>query len=98
MGKRKTGGASAGFGGKPAASSKAAPASQEKGPTLKDALGADVLAKLKAHAEELKAQDARERERQRIEAEERRKQEQKRLDNDFEHLLNNSGMDWKKYK
>jgi len=97
MGKRKTGGSP--FGSK-AAAEKAAPASQEreKGLTLKDALGADVLAKLKAQAEELKAQEARERERQRVEAEERRKQEQKRLENNFEHLLNNSSMDWKKYK
>ncbi|HZG88409.1 YqkE family protein [Paenibacillus sp.] len=95
MGKRKAGGSS--FGAK-AGETKAAAASQEKGLTLKDALGADVLAKLKAQAEELKAQEARERERQRVEAEERRKQEQKRLENDFEHLLNNSSMDWKKYK
>ncbi|TLS51307.1 DUF3886 domain-containing protein [Paenibacillus antri] len=97
MGKRKTGGSSNGWsGGKTAP--QAASQEKEKGLTLKDALGADVLAKLKAQADALKAQEAQERERQRAEAEERRKQEQKRLDNDFEHLLNNSGMDWKKFK
>lgn len=74
------------------------PDSAEKAPTLKDMVGEGVLAKLKAQAEELRAHEAQERERQRVEAEERRKQEQKRLENDFEHLLNHSGMDWKKYK
>jgi hypothetical protein len=72
--------------------------SEEKPATLKDMVGADVLAKLKQQADELRAHEAEVKERQRLEAEERRKQELKRLDNDFEHLLNHSGMDWKKFK
>lgn len=66
--------------------------------TLKDLIGGDLQVKLKAKAEELRKQETAERERKRLEAEERRKQEQKRLDNDFEHLLNNSKLDWKKFK
>lgn len=66
--------------------------------TLKDLLSEDVLGKLKAQATELKAAEAaRQEEAQRI-AEEKKKAEQKRLDNDFEHLLKNSSMDWKKFK
>ncbi|RUS47216.1 DUF3886 domain-containing protein [Cohnella sp. AR92] len=66
--------------------------------TLKELLGADVIRKLKAQADELKAEEAAVRERKRQEEEEKRKAEQKRLDNDFEYLLNNSSADWKKYK
>jgi hypothetical protein len=72
--------------------------SDEKPATLKDLVGADVLARLKAQADELRAHEEQLKERQRQEAEERRKQEQKRLDNDFEHLLNHNAMDWKKFK
>jgi len=97
MGKKKTGGATYGSNNGPGAA-KSFSTEKEKGLTLKDALGADVLAKLKAQADAMKLQEAQARERERLEAEERRKQEQKRLDNDFEHLLNNSGMDWKKFK
>ncbi|MBB6636877.1 DUF3886 domain-containing protein [Cohnella thailandensis] len=66
--------------------------------TLKELLGADVIGKLKAQADELKAAEAAQRERKRQEEEEKRKAEQKRLDNDFEYLLNNSSSDWKKFK
>lgn len=76
----------------------AGPPAESKAPTLKDMVGADVLAKLKAQAEALRAHEAAERERQKAEAEERRKEEQKRLDNDFGYLLEQSGMDWKKFK
>ncbi|MCI3920086.1 YqkE family protein [Paenibacillus sp. TRM 82003] len=88
MGKRKRQGAT----GSPP------PASDDKPATLKDLVGADVLARLKAQAEELRQHEAEVRERQRLDEERRRKEEQKRLDNNFEHLLNNSGMDWKKFK
>ncbi|CAM3918708.1 YqkE family protein [Cohnella lubricantis] len=76
------------------------PQSQEAsgGATLKELLSADVLGKLKAQAEELKADEARRKEQKRQEEEEARKAEQKRLENNFEYLLNNSSMDWKKHK
>lgn len=67
-------------------------------PTLKEMLSPDVLSKLKAQAEELKATEAAQQEQRRKEAEEQRKAERKRLEGDFEYLLNNSSMDWKKYK
>lgn len=75
------------------------PAAPETGgATLKELLSADVLGKLKAQAEELKADEARRMEQKRQAEEEARKAEQKRRENDFEYLLNNSGMDWKSYK
>ncbi|UHA76197.1 YqkE family protein [Paenibacillus sp. 481] len=78
----------------------AAPAasSSDKPATLKDLLGADVLNKLKAQSEELKAAEAERKEQERKVAEDARKAEQKMLDNDFSYLLNNSKMDWKKFK
>ena len=75
-----------------------APASQDKPATLKDLLNADVLNKLKAQADQMKAEEADRREQERKQKEEAKKAEQKRLDNDFGHLLDNSSMDWKKYK
>ncbi|GFN31278.1 YqkE family protein [Paenibacillus xylaniclasticus] len=70
----------------------------DKPATLKDLLGADVLQKLKQQQEQLKDEEEKRREEQRIQAEAARKAEQKRLDNDFEYLLNNSSMDWRKHK
>jgi hypothetical protein len=70
----------------------------DKPATLKDLLGSDVLSKLKQQQEQLKADEDKRREEERIRIEEARKAEQKRLDNDFEYLLNNSKMDWKKHK
>jgi hypothetical protein len=61
-------------------------------------LAPDVLGKLKAQAEELKAEEVRQKEEARKKAEEARKAEQKRLDNDFGYLLENSSMDWHKFK
>ncbi|MCP3773125.1 YqkE family protein [Paenibacillus sp. MZ04-78.2] len=81
---------------KPAAPSSAA--SQDKPATLKDLLNPDVVNKLKAQADQMKAEAEIQREEARKQAEAARKAEQKRLDNDFEYLLNNSGTDWKKYK
>lgn len=87
MGKKKmrnTAGPSANTGDKPA--------------TLKDLLGEDTLAKLKAQATELKKEEEQRQQEERERKEEARQAEQKRLDNNFEHLLNNSEMDWHKYK
>jgi hypothetical protein len=66
--------------------------------TLRDLLDADVIGKLKAAAEQLKAEEQQKKEKLRKEAEEARKAEQKRLENDFAHLLENSDPDWRKYK
>jgi hypothetical protein len=71
---------------------------QSANATLNDLLAPDVLGKLKAQADEWKAEEARQKEEVRKKAEEARKKEQKRLDNDFEHLLENSKMDWRKFK
>lgn len=70
----------------------------EKPATLKDLLSADILSKLQAQADALKAEEARKQEEQRQQEEAARKAEQKRLDNDFEHLLKNSNLNWKNYK
>jgi len=70
----------------------------DKPATLKDLLGADVLQKLKQQQEQLKADEEKRQEERRVRAEEARKAEQKRLDNNFEYLLNNSSMDWRKHK
>jgi membrane protein involved in colicin uptake len=70
----------------------------DKPSTLKDLLSADTVAKLKAQADQLKADEAARKEELRRQAEEARKAEQKRLDNDFKHLLENSSLDWRKYK
>lgn len=78
----------------------AAPAQNtaEKPATLKDLLSSEVLDKLKAQAKELKVQEDNRKEVERQKAEEARRAEQKKLDNNFEYLLNNSSMDWRKYK
>jgi hypothetical protein len=74
------------------------PAAQDKPATLKDLLNPEIVGKLKLQADEMKAAEEKRREDARIEAEKARKAEQKRLDNDFGHLLEKSSMDWKKYK
>ncbi|MDT3425975.1 outer membrane murein-binding lipoprotein Lpp [Paenibacillus forsythiae] len=74
-------------------------ANKEEAPaTLKDLLSSEVLNKLKAQADELKNEEKDRKEAERKAAEEARKVEQKRLDNDFAHLLENSSQDWRKYK
>ncbi|EGG37310.1 YqkE family protein [Paenibacillus sp. HGF5] len=70
----------------------------DKPATLKDMLDPQVLAKLKATTDSLKASEAERLEKERQEREAARKAEQKRRDNDFEYLLEHSEMDWKKYK
>jgi hypothetical protein len=76
----------------------ATPASEDKPATLKDLLNPDILNKLKAQADEMKAEEARQKEEIVKQAAESRKAEQKRLDNDFGHLLENSSLDWRKHK
>ncbi|MCG7406180.1 YqkE family protein [Paenibacillus sp. ACRRX] len=76
----------------------AKPVSEEKPATLKDLLSPEVLNKLKAQSEELKATEVKQKEDERKRLEEARKAEQKQLDNNFEYLLNNSSMDWRKHK
>ncbi|GIO51936.1 YqkE family protein [Paenibacillus cellulositrophicus] len=74
------------------------PQVSDKPATLKDLLSSEVLDKLKQQSNELKAEQQKQKEEQERQAAEARKAEQKRLDNDFEHLLENSSMDWRKYK
>ncbi|WP_274361308.1 YqkE family protein [Paenibacillus thermotolerans] len=74
------------------------PVPQEKAATLKDLLKPELVDRLKAQADAMKAEQARKEEEKRKQAEEARKAEQKRLENDFEYLLNNSSADWKKFK
>ena len=71
---------------------------EEKPATLKDLLDPAVLQKLKAQAAEMKAEEEDRKEAERKQKEEARLTEQKRLDNDFAHLLENSSLDWKSYK
>ncbi|MFM9276520.1 YqkE family protein [Paenibacillus jiagnxiensis] len=75
-----------------------AQAPQDKPATLKDLLSSEVLDKLKAQANEAKAEQEKRQEEERTRVIEARKAEQKRLENDFEYLLNNSSLDWKKHK
>lgn len=66
--------------------------------TLKDLLSSDVLNKLKAQSDALKAEESDKKEAARQAVEDQRKAEQKRLENDFAHLLENSSQDWHKFK
>lgn len=66
--------------------------------TLKDLLSSDVVEKLKAQSDAMKAEENERKEAARKAVEDQRKAEQKRLENDFEHLLENSSQDWHKYK
>ncbi|SFI34512.1 Protein of unknown function [Paenibacillus sp. UNC496MF] len=83
---------------RPASAQSNAQAKEEKAATLKDLLRPDVLDKLKATAQDLKSAEEKRQEDLRKQQEEARKAEQKRLDNDFEYLLNNSKMDWRSNK
>jgi hypothetical protein len=66
--------------------------------TLKELLNPEIINKLQAQADEMKAAEAAEKEKVRTLAEEAKMVEQKRLENDFEYLLKNSSMDWRKNK
>ncbi|WP_055105262.1 YqkE family protein [Paenibacillus ihumii] len=70
----------------------------DKPATLKDLLGADTVSKLKEQAESLRREEDERKAAARKQAEAARRAEQKKLENDFEYLLNNSNMDWHKYK
>ncbi|MFC5472251.1 YqkE family protein [Cohnella suwonensis] len=70
----------------------------DKPVTLKDLLGAGVIAKLKEQAVALKQEEADKAQRKRREQEEAREAERKRNENDFSYLLNHSSQDWKKFK
>jgi hypothetical protein len=71
---------------------------KDKPTTLKDMLNPEMLKKLQERSNEMKEQE-RIREEQRRQAEiARREKEQKELDNNFEYLLNNSNLDWRKFK
>jgi hypothetical protein len=72
--------------------------SQDTPATLKDLLSQDVVDKLTKQADELKLIEENHKEEVRKQAQEIRAAEQKRLENDFEHLLNNNNLDWRKYK
>ncbi|WP_426446666.1 YqkE family protein [Paenibacillus sp. S-38] len=80
----------------PVAAAKAT--AEDKPATLKDLLNPEVLQKLKAQSESMKAEAEQRREEERRRAEEARRAEQKRLDNDFGHLLENSDPNWRKFK
>ncbi|TDL58174.1 DUF3886 domain-containing protein [Paenibacillus dendritiformis] len=84
--------------GRNAAPQGTARTAQDQPATLKDLLRPDIVAQLKAQATVLKAEEVQRKEEARRQAEEARTAEQKRLDNDFDYLLNNSSMDWRKYK
>ncbi|MBP2002423.1 hypothetical protein J2Z69_003496 [Paenibacillus shirakamiensis] len=71
---------------------------EDKPTTLKDLLRPEVLGKLQAQAAEMKASELSKAEEIRKQAEETRKAEQKKLDNNFEHLLEQSALDWHKFK
>ena len=83
---------------KPRKPASPSPAPAEKPATLKHMLNPSVLEKLKAAGDELKAAEEKRKEEIRTREEEARKAEQKRLDNDFGHLLANSKLDWRKHK
>lgn len=74
------------------------PVVKDQPATLKDLLGADVIGKLKEQAASLQKEEDQKQEAIRLQKEQERKQKQKELDNNFEHLLNTTNMDWHKYK
>ncbi|TVY07274.1 YqkE family protein [Paenibacillus cremeus] len=72
------------------------PAAQDKPATLKDLLNPDVVNRLKAQSDQMRAEEEKQRAEARQKAADAQKAEQKRRENDFEYLLNNS-KDFKKY-
>ncbi|MGG1313300.1 MULTISPECIES: YqkE family protein [Cohnella] len=74
------------------------PAPADKPATLRDRLDAETLGKLKAQAEAWKAEEQKRAEERRKREAEARAAEQKRLENDFAYLLDNSNLDWRKFK
>ncbi|WP_172197114.1 YqkE family protein [Saccharibacillus qingshengii] len=68
----------------------ARPSASDKPATLKDMLNPEVLAKLQAQANELKASEEERRQEEQRLALEAKQAERKRLENDFEYLLGQS--------
>lgn len=68
----------------------ARPVPSDKPATLKDMLNPEVLAKLQAQANELKATEEERRQTEQRQALEAKQAERKRLENDFEYLLGQS--------
>lgn len=106
MAKKRRAGAPAGSasngireGGAAGRGGSSAPVDQEVGgATLKERLGADVLGKLKAQADEWKQAEADRQARKRQEEEAAKKREQELRESDFAYLLDNSDPNWNKYK
>ncbi|MEW9700916.1 YqkE family protein [Paenibacillus sp. SI8] len=71
---------------------------QDKPATLKDLLRPDIVDKLKSQSDAMKAEEQARKEVAREQAEAARKAEEKRLENDFGHLLSKSNLDWRKHK
>jgi hypothetical protein len=71
-------------------------AAPDKPATLKDLLNPEIVQKLKAQSDEMKAAENKKREDAAKQASDARKAEQKRLENDFEYLLNNSTLKMRK--
>lgn len=69
----------------------------DKPATLRDLLGADTIAKLKAQADALKQEESAKQEAKRKEAEAARLAEQKRNENDFGYLLEHTKVKDTKY-
>ncbi|MCM3632987.1 MULTISPECIES: YqkE family protein [Paenibacillus] len=79
----------------------ARPASQDtvaSGASLKELLNADTLAKLKAQSEAMEQNEKQRREEEAARKAEAERAERKRLENDFNYLLENSDPNWSKYK
>jgi len=71
---------------------------QSSGNLLKDLLNADVLDKLKLQAKETEKAEHERKQREKEKEAEAKRQEQKKLENDFSYLLDNSDPNWSKYK
>lgn len=68
------------------------------GLSLKDLLSGSVLEQLKAQNEALVKADQEQKEKEAEAKAEQQRLEKKRLENDFNYLLNNSDTNWSKYK
>ncbi|NEW09276.1 YqkE family protein [Paenibacillus sp. SYP-B3998] len=71
---------------------------QDKPATLKDLLRPEIVNKLKQQSDAMKAEEQARKAAVLEQAEAARKAEEKRLENDFGHLLSKSSADWRKHK
>lgn len=76
----------------------AKPSPDRTSQTLKDMLAPEVLQQLQSAKHKWQADEERRAEQFRQQAAERRKKEREQLENNFEYLLNQSDLDWKKFK